>query len=138
MDEVGFPFEFVVAGTPVSHQAKGNRGKESWREAVRSSARSRLVEPFFAPEKPVAIVLYYFPPEPMDGDIDNIVKLVVDALVGTCYADDRLVERLVVQKFEPGAADPFSEPPPLLALALSEPRPQLYVRVTNDVGERGW
>ncbi len=38
----------------------------------------------------------------MQGDVDNIVKPILDALSKHIYNDDGQVERIWVQKFEPG------------------------------------
>ena len=43
--------------------------------------------------------LFYFPAVEMAGDIDNIVKPVLDALGKHIYVDDRQVHRVLVQNF---------------------------------------
>ena len=68
----------------------------------------------------------------MQGDVDNIVKLVLDALARHIYLDDRQVERVVVQKFEPEHVFPFSSPSARLKEALGGDRPMLYVRISDD------
>ena len=56
----------------------------------------------------------------MAGDIDNIVKPIMDALVSLAYMDDKDVERVIVQKFEPdldwGFDDPTTNSLPLWTL----------------------
>ncbi len=66
------------------------------------------------------------------GDIDNIVKPIRDALSRHIYLDDRQVERLVVQKFEPDNAFTFTQPSQIFATALRAIRPILYVWVSNE------
>lgn len=78
------------------------------------------------------MTLYYFPAEPMVGDVDNIIKLVLDACSKHVYVDDIQVERIVVQKFEPDRVFAFSEPTPTLAEAVSMDKPILYVRISSD------
>ena len=68
----------------------------------------------------------------MRGDLDNVVKLILDALKSHIYLDDQQVERLVVQKFEPGNVFPFSQPSGTLATALAEENPVLYIRLSTD------
>jgi hypothetical protein len=68
----------------------------------------------------------------MQGDIDNIVKLVLDALCTHIYLDDVQVERVVVQKFEPGNVFSFSNPSTTIVDALVGPKPVLYVRVSSN------
>ncbi len=78
------------------------------------------------------MMLYYFSPAPMPGDIDNIVKPILDAMAHHIYLDDHQVKRLVVQKFEPERIVSFSAPTATLLQALNRPRPALYVRLSND------
>lgn len=68
----------------------------------------------------------------MPGDIDNIVKPILDAMAHHIYLDDHQVERLVVQKFEPDQGVSFSLPTPTLVRALNRPRPALYIRLSDD------
>ena len=80
----------------------------------------------------MAVTIYSLPGEPMQGDVDNIVKLILDALCKHIYFDDKQVERVVVQKFEPGNAFTLTEPSELFVQALEAPKPIVYIRVTND------
>ncbi len=71
----------------------------------------------------------------MQGDIDNIVKPVLDAMSRDIYADDRQIERVVVQKFEPGGIFRFSAPSDALEQALNGDKPVLYVRLSDNPSE---
>lgn len=130
--DIDFPIEFLVRGTPVSFQAKRNESKEEWKQRVREASSTAIPHPHFASDERMAVTLYFLPDEPMQGDVDNIVKLVVDAMCRHIYLDDRQVERIVVQKFEPGNVFAFAHPTSVFAMALTEERPVLYVRVSND------
>jgi crossover junction endodeoxyribonuclease RusA len=112
--EIRFPVEFVVEGTPVSLQARGRRRKSlrEWQARVQETSRTVLPEGHFASESPIAATLYYFPAAAMQGDIDNIVKPILDALSKHVYLNDHQVHRVLVQKFEPDNV--FSFPSPLL------------------------
>ncbi len=68
----------------------------------------------------------------MQGDIDNIVKPVLDALERHIYIDDRQVQRVLVQKFEPGSVFSFTRPSPILENALEQSKPALYIRLSDD------
>jgi crossover junction endodeoxyribonuclease RusA len=116
--EIEFPLEFVVAGTPVSLQAKRRESLDQWKHRVIEASRTVLPESHFATDDPLAITLYYFPASDMQGDIDNIVKPILDALERHIYIDDRQVQRILVQKFEPGNVFSFSQPSPALGSAL--------------------
>jgi len=133
--QIEFPIEFIVQGTPVSLEAKRARSKEEWKERVKSASSTAIPDPHFASDERMAVTLYYLPSEPMQGDVDNIVKLILDALSRHIYIDDGQVERVVVQKFEPGNVFTFSQPTEKFAEALAGNRPVLYVRVSNDPHE---
>jgi crossover junction endodeoxyribonuclease RusA len=130
--ELSFPIEFVVVGTPVSHQAKRAKSKAEWKDIVRTASLTALPNPHFASVDRLAVTLYYFPADAIAGDIDNIVKLVLDACARHIYVDDAQVERLVVQKFEPERLFAFSNPSERLREAGSMSAPVLYVRISND------
>lgn len=133
--EIEFPLEFVVEGTPVSLQAKRPESREAWKAKVKAASYTVLPEGHFSAGVPMSITLFYFPPAPMQGDVDNIVKPVLDALRGHVYHDDSQVERVWVQKFEPGRVFQFTNPTKALTAAILGGKPILYVRVTDDPTE---
>lgn len=138
-DDTLFPFEIVIEGTPISHQAKTAASKDAWKQRVNSAARDRQELTYqlgFLDDREVAVTIYYFTSEPMEGDIDNIVKPILDALIAVAYLDDKVVERVVVQKFEPGTNAVFSSPTAQLAKALDLQPPVVYIRVDDDLGWR--
>jgi crossover junction endodeoxyribonuclease RusA len=130
--EIEFPLEFLVAGTPVSLSAKRRESLDQWKGRIIDASRSILPEGHFATGNPVAATLFYFPAAEMAGDIDNIVKPVLDALGKHIYVDDRQVHRVLVQKFEPGNVFGFGAPSPTLQDALNRAKPLLYIRLSND------
>ena len=130
--EIPLPIEFLVYGTPLSAQAKQARSRNDWKRRVREASSDALPEDHWATEGRIAATLYFFPDRPMQGDIDNIVKPVLDALARHVYLDDRQVERVVVQKFEPEHVFPFASPSARLKEALSGGKPMLYVRISDD------
>jgi crossover junction endodeoxyribonuclease RusA len=132
--EIRFPVEFVVEGTPVSLQARGRRRKSlrEWQARVKKTSRTALPEGHFASESPIAVTLYYFPAAAMQGDIDNVVKPILDALSKHIYLDDYQVHRVLVQKFEPDNVFRFPSPSAALEDALARRKPALYVRLSDD------
>jgi crossover junction endodeoxyribonuclease RusA len=130
--EIEFPIEFLVHGTPVSLSAKRAKSRSEWKARVRSASTYVLPHPHFASNGRMAVTLYYFPHEPMQGDLDNIIKPVLDALSRHIYLDDRQVERIVVQKFELGNQFDFGNLSARLAEAFKVERPVLYVRVATN------
>jgi hypothetical protein len=130
--EIKFPIEFIVQGTPVSLQADRPAAKAAWKERVKAASSTSLPQPHFVSQDRIALTIYNLPALPMQGDLDNIVKLIVDALVRHIYVDDKQVERIVVQKFEPENGFPFSAPSETLAKALDGPKPSVYIRIISD------
>ena len=129
--EIEFPIEFLVAGTPVSGQSQNPVSRAAWKERVLEAAQGVVPQPHFASQKRLAATLYYFPDGPAQGDIDNIVKLALDALCPHIYLDDSQIERVVVQKFEPGSVFPFSNPSAALVEAITGEKPVLYIRLSD-------
>lgn len=103
---------------------------ESAREGSKFGATARRTRP--VAKGRIAVTLYYFPSEPMQGDVDNIVKLVLDALCEHIYVDDSQVDRVVVQRFNPGSRFGFVSPSATLEEALKRPESVLYVRLSDD------
>lgn len=133
--EIVFPLEFLVEGTAVSLQAKRRESIEQWKLRIRAASQAVLPDGHFASELPLSVTLFYFPAAEMQGDIDNIVKPILDALKGHICIDDRQVQRVSVQKFEPGNVFRFDSPSPILQEAINRPKPILYVRVSDDPHE---
>lgn len=131
------PFEFVVYGTAVSHQAKRPKSRRQWRKKIRDAAEQALPEGHFALEEPVAVTIYFFPQAEMQADIDNCTKPILDALGALIYMDDKQVERIVVQKFEPERPlEIREEPTESLATALAAEVPIVYIKVATDLNGR--
>jgi crossover junction endodeoxyribonuclease RusA len=126
--EIAFPVEVMVPGVPLSLQASTAR-KEEWKERIRIAARKELPEGHFAAEGPMKVIIYYFTDAPAAADIDNIVKPICDSLSRFIYLDDKQVERLEVQKFEPGRLFTFTSPSPKLAETIDAAGPRVYLQV---------
>ncbi|QLH73442.1 RusA family crossover junction endodeoxyribonuclease [Rhodopseudomonas palustris] len=130
--EIPFPIEFLVAGTPVSLQAKRRQSLDQWKSLVIAASREVLPDAHFATDVPLSVTLFYFPPGEMAGDVDNIIKPILDALGRHIYVDDRQIHRVVAQKFEPDDIFPFRAPSPTLEAALLAQKPILYVRLSDN------
>jgi crossover junction endodeoxyribonuclease RusA len=144
VDELLFPFDFFIAGTPLSLQARATSLRR-WKDAVADAAQARIreqeLQTFLLPSS-LAITIYYFPIAPMGGDIDNIVKPILDALIGVTYLHDRMVEMVTVQKFEPQVDWEITNQSEQLTLALDRinaseaPTPMVYVHIADDLSWR--
>nr|WP_294507173.1 RusA family crossover junction endodeoxyribonuclease [uncultured Rhodopila sp.] len=131
-----FPVEFLIQDTPLSHQSKNANAKERWKRKVGEAAKARvdaLRDFFFLDGRALAATIFYFPSAPMDGDVDNIVKLIVDGMIAVIYPDDRLLERITVQKFEPETDTVLRSLTPTLEQATEMERPVVYIRIDDDL-----
>ncbi len=130
--EPTLPFEFIVKGIAISAQGSP-RSKGAWKEAIRGAARSALPEGAWQLFAPLEVTIFLFPAAVMQGDIDNRVKPILDALSGYVYRDDEQVERLVVQRFSPWQPSRFLNPSEVLISALGADGPVVYIRVADDL-----
>jgi Holliday junction resolvase RusA-like endonuclease len=136
--EPRFPIEFQIEAVPLSLQASA-ASREAWRQQIRTVIDQTLDPSGWATESPVTVTIFYFPDGPMTGDIDNIVKPILDALKPRIYVDDSQVERVWVQKFESERAFQIREPTAKLAEAIDTERPVVYVRIDNEISsDRPW
>lgn len=133
--EIQFPLEFIVRGTPVSLQAARTKSKDAWKQRVKEASYEALPDGHFSTEAQISVTLFYFSATEMQGDVDNIVKPILDALSQHIYNDDRQVERVWVQKFEPGRIFQFSRPSEVLSDALSGEKPLLFIRLGDNPAE---
>lgn len=124
-----FPFEFLVYGTPLSHQGTG-RSLGDWKDRVKDATRPLLEPGHWATEARVAVTIFHFPEDQMAADVDNIVKPILDAMNNHIYMDDKQVERVVVQKFEAGRTASFSRPSKTLLAAMDAEKPVTYIAVS--------
>lgn len=130
--EIAFPFEFNVSGTPVSLQAKRRASLVDWKNQVKQASFQSLPEGHFSSDAAISVTLFYFPDAPMQGDIDNIVKPILDALCRHIYMDDRQVERVWVQKFELARCFSSEVRRQLWRVRSTATKPVLYVRLSDN------
>lgn len=120
-----------MLGTPVSAQSRSPVSRDGWKARVLAAAQGAVRQPHLPSQKRLAVTLFYFPEGSRQGDVDNIVKFTLDALWPDIYLDDSQIERVVVQKFEPGNVHPFSNPSATLRNAITGTKPVLYVRLSD-------
>jgi crossover junction endodeoxyribonuclease RusA len=134
-----FPIEFLINDTPRSHKSKNHDGEERWKLKVGQIARvhvETLREWIYLDERPLAATIFYFPPAKMDGDVDNIVKLILDGMKNVIYLEDNLIERVTVQKFEPDITWTFRSLTSKLEEAVESEPPVIYIRIDDDLSWR--
>jgi Holliday junction resolvase RusA-like endonuclease len=106
--------------------------KDAWKEQIRGVVDETIDPAGWATESPISVTIFYFPDGPMNGDIDNIVKPILDALSPRVYVDDSQVQRVWVQKFESERAFQIGNPTAKLAEAIDTERPVVYIRIDNE------
>lgn len=102
---------------------------------MKEASYDALPEGHFWFEGEVSVTIFYFPETTMEGDIDNIAKMIIDALSGHILKSDRQVARVVIQRFNPDAIFAFSDPSDKLVEALTSEEPSVFIRVSSDVTE---
>ena len=91
------PFEFVIAGPPVSQQTRRRARRRAWVEQLRAVVTAQW--PAGDPPVTIAVhveITHVYPA--VSGDLDNLAKPVLDALQGLAYVDDRQVTDLTIRK----------------------------------------
>jgi crossover junction endodeoxyribonuclease RusA len=132
--EIQFPLEFVLEGVPLSMQASA-ASQEKWKERLREGVRPLLPQGHFVSEYPIKVAIYVFSDARMAGDLDNIIKPILDSLSKLVYMDDIQVEPLAARKFEPGRLFTFNSPSPTLSAAIEAQGPRVYLQI--DVSTTG-
>ncbi|KNX41136.1 Endodeoxyribonuclease RusA [Roseovarius tolerans] len=129
MFECVFPLTFAVQGTPVSSKAK--KSKQPWMDAVASAATEALPQHWMPTDAVLSLTIYDFPSDAPQGDVDNIIKRIQDAIKGVVCVDDRQITRVVAQRFLPEDYETKYELPDLVAEALVNDPPFVYICVTD-------
>ena len=130
--EIRFSLEFVVRGTPVSIQTKNANAREEWKARVLAGCREKVDPACFATSELLTVVIYYFATEDATGDVDNCVKLILDAMVPSIMQDDSQVESVIVRRFRPNMLARLSDPTDEVLGALSLHPPVVYVAIYDD------
>ncbi len=84
------PFEFVIPSRPVSQQARRRKRLQEWQQFVRTHAEKNWTPVHAMATGPVSITVIHLYDE-VALDVDNILKPIMDALVGLTFHDDSLV-----------------------------------------------
>lgn len=123
-------FEFVVEGPPVSSQARRRANRDAWQATVRAAAAASWPagRPPIASEVAVTIS-HFFLGAP--ADVDNLPKLILDALKGLVLADDRQVSDLLVQRRPLGGPYIVSMPSPELIRGITLGREFLHIVIAT-------
>jgi Holliday junction resolvase RusA-like endonuclease len=126
------PFEFTVAGPPVSQQARRRGRLHEWRARVRAAAAATWPAqdpPFDGPVE--FLMTYYY--KVVAPDVGNIAKPIEDALNGLVYADDGQIVREINQKRKLDGSLRLQDPSVILATAVEADSEFIHVIVREPV-----
>lgn len=82
--------EFIVDGSPLSHQTKNRKELQAWKARVRAEATKVWTGAPMQGMLQCTIINFFAGPEALLDD-DNMVKPIRDALNGLVYEDDRQI-----------------------------------------------
>ena len=124
--------EFIVSGTPISTQAS-SRSKTRWKGEVSAAALATLSDERALVADPVRVTIVYFYVS-TDLDLDNIIKPIVDALMGVVYINDFQVVNISAAKRDLSETFVLTDAPPAIIerLAVTADDPQDFVFVAVE------
>lgn len=123
-------FEFLIPRRPVSLQTKNRRNLQSWKNYVCTEASKGWAGAPYNGNYLHLTLVYLYDTDPVD--VDNIIKPIQDALVGTIYDDDLLISdveshrRLLTGVFD------IVKYPPLLVDGILSGTECVYVRIADS------
>lgn len=128
------PVEFVVPGTPVSIQARNPARRRDWKQRVANAAEAAIDSDSEPTDAEVALtVVYYYRGDRLD--VDNMIKLIQDALNGVVYTDDDQVVDVRAKVRSLGGSFRLLDPSPELATAVANGEDFIHVLVTEPEDE---
>lgn len=89
-------FEFIVDGSPVSQQTRRRKRLKAWKATVRQEAEYWSSKQKTATGLVMLQVTYFY--DLAEMDVDNIVKLIQDAMIGLVDVDDNQITDVIVRK----------------------------------------
>jgi len=125
------PFEFTIEGPPVSQQTRRRDRLPPWRAAIRDAAEKRWMSGDAPVEQGVSVeITHFFVGAP--GDVDNIIKPILDALVGLVFVNDSQVTDVVSRRRNLAGPYTIELPSTVLTDALANGREFLHIRVVSS------
>lgn len=123
------PFEFVVEGTPISLQTNNAQAKLRWKEKVSVAASIFRQQGDIPSVNNLQVTIIYFYDKIAVIDVDNMLKPIIDALIGLVYFDDRQVTDVIGRKRNIYENYVLEEISPLISEFLAEKVQFVYVLI---------
>lgn len=122
-------FDFCVKGPPISQQASG-ASKARWKAKVLVAAQAHWPAAKAAFTQPLSVrVTYYY--EGAALDVDNMLKPILDSLVGLVYGDDAQVSDCNGRKRDINGSFRVRGLSPHLATAFSDGNEFLHIEILD-------
>jgi len=96
---VAVPFAMIVSRRPVSGQTKSPKSKENYKAELGDYARAAFTLPELLSGDLYARIIWFYKGR-IEGDIDNIIKPILDSIRGIVYRDDDIVVKCVSERFD--------------------------------------
>jgi crossover junction endodeoxyribonuclease RusA len=121
-------FEILIPRRPVSIQVRDRQSLQVWKDFIYGRARNEWTgTPYQDPGLRVTLV-YLCNDTP--ADIDNIIKPILDALIGIVYADDSLISDVDSHRRYISQSIDVKNLPPLLIQGIEMEQECVYLRVS--------
>lgn len=121
-----FPIEVVLDGNPRSLQASAESLRR-WKHQIASAISRRLPEGAFLTEAPIRFRLFWFSDAEAPGDLDNMIKPILDAAARVLIRDDQQVQTIQAEHYPPSRPLDLIEPSNELLRAVAAERPCVYI-----------
>lgn len=128
------PFEFTVAGPPVSQQTRRRKRLPPWRATVKAAAETLWPANTAPLTQELSLTITYFY-EGVPTDVDNIVKPILDSIQGLVYHDDVQITDLLSRRRPLAGPFRIGVPSPVLLEALGRGREFLHVSIADPPSE---
>ena len=126
-----FLWEMVVLGTPISAQARRRDLRDAWEGRVKRSAEFYWNKQNAPIDREISVNIIYFFLHDVRLDVDNIVKLILDGIVGVAILDDYLVSQILARKTPMRPHFVLENATPAIARGLESRSDFIYLTVTD-------
>lgn len=123
-------FEFLIPRRPVSLQTRNRKNLQTWKNFVCAEAcKDWSGAPYNGVDLHLTLI-YLCDEDPVD--VDNIIKPIQDALVGTIYDDDLLISDVESHRRPLTGTFDITKYPVLLVNGIFSGTECVYVRITDS------
>lgn len=126
--ETPLPIEFHLQGVPVSSQGSPE-GKAAWKNRIEQAVKAVLQEGHWLISRPLSLEILLLLDDDIQGDLDNMIKPIQDAMNRVVYEDDHQFQDVRIAKYLPNRIMQLTSVSTTLASALAQDRPSVYIKI---------